>query len=71
MILGRVFRGEDSLSLCRQESGGWDVLPSMASFGVLNPRPTDLYHLLPPFPATLAAFLETFSYLQGEKEERV
>jgi hypothetical protein len=24
--------------------------PSMAVLGVLNPRPTSLYHLLPPFP---------------------
>lgn len=33
--------------------GDWNepmYVPSIAFLGVLNPNPTSLYHLLPPFP---------------------
>lgn len=41
-------------------------LPSIASFGVLNPRPTFLYHLFPAFPGILAPLRVAFLYLHGK-----
>ena len=40
-------------------------LPSIAVLGVLNPRPTSLYHLLPPRPTLVAlAAFEPFLWLR-------